>query len=115
MALCLNINEDEPKKEDLRFLLLWLVEVGLRMFGTIRYIIAAVQRHTDKTVTGYGSVDEVLLHFQSFGDSAQAFCSCVLFCIFDKETRTMIKNTVTCRYDEYEEIHPAKSAADSAL
>jgi len=73
------------------------------MFGTIRYIMAAVQRHTDRTVTGYGSVDEVFLHFQSFGDSAQAFCSCLLFCIFDKETRNMIKNTVTCRNDGYED------------
>ena len=96
-------------------MLLWLVEVGLRMFGTIRYIIAALQRHKVRTSTDYGSVDEWFLHFQSFGDSAQAFCSCLLFCIFDKETRNMIKNTVTCRYDEYEEIRPAKSAADSAL
>jgi len=75
------------------------------MFGTIRYIMAAVQRHTDRTITDYGGVDEIFLHFQSFGDSAQAFCSFVLFCIIDKEILRKLKNIVTCRNGEYEEIH----------
>lgn len=74
------------------------------MFGTIRYIMATVQRHTDRTMTDYGGVDEVFLHFQSFGDSAQAFCSFLLFCVFDNEICRKFKNRVTCRNGEYEEI-----------
>ncbi|XP_076087381.1 G-protein coupled receptor 157-like [Mytilus galloprovincialis] len=82
--------------EDIRFLLLWLIEVVLRIFGTIRYLTAAVRRHTAKEIKNYNTVDKVLLHFQSFGDSAQALCSCLLFCIFDKEIRNLLKNNFFC-------------------
>lgn len=82
--------------EDIRFLLLWLIEVVLRIFGTIRYLTAAVRRHTAKEIKNYNTVDNVLLHFQSFGDSAQALCSCLLFCIFDKEIRNLLKDNFFC-------------------
>ncbi|XP_052083668.1 G-protein coupled receptor 157-like [Mytilus californianus] len=90
-----SVEETKPH-EDLRFLLLWLIEVALRIFGTVRYLTAAVRRHTTKELKSYNSVDHVFLHFQSFGDSAQALCSCLLFCIFDNEMRNLLKDKLCC-------------------
>ncbi|CAC5400957.1 GPR157 [Mytilus coruscus] len=90
-------DEETNPHEDLRFLLLWLIEVALRIFGTVRYLTAAVRRHTAKELKSYyNSVDNVFLHFQSFGDSAQALCSCLLFCIFDTEMRNLLKDKFFC-------------------
>jgi hypothetical protein len=75
------------------------------MFGTIRFIMAAVKRHTTAgIITDYGGVNEVFLHLQSFGDSAQAFGIFVFCCMFDKGVWMKLKNRGTSRNGEYEEI-----------
>ncbi|XP_063409902.1 G-protein coupled receptor 157-like [Mytilus trossulus] len=65
--------------EDIRFMYLWLIELCLRCFGTVRFIMAAIKRHTGYRSVHYEDVDIYLMHFQCFGDSAQAFCSCLIF------------------------------------
>lgn len=97
-------HNDGNTHEDIRFLLLWLIEVALRMSGTIRFFIAAIQRHTDKKFLIYKPIDGILLHIQSFGDSAQAFCSFLLFCLLDKKTRELVKRYCSSRNREDSEI-----------
>ncbi|VDI32801.1 Hypothetical predicted protein [Mytilus galloprovincialis] len=65
--------------EDIRFMYLWLIELCLRCFGTVRFIMAAIKRHTGYRSVHYEDVDIYLMHFQCFGDSAQTFCSCLIF------------------------------------
>ncbi|VDI62804.1 G protein-coupled receptor 157 [Mytilus galloprovincialis] len=65
--------------EDIRFMYLWLIELCLRCFGTVRFIMAAIKRHTGYRSVHYEDVDIYLMHFQCFGDSAQALCSCLIF------------------------------------
>ncbi|VDI62805.1 Hypothetical predicted protein [Mytilus galloprovincialis] len=65
--------------ENMKYLYIWLIEICLRIPGTIRYIMAAHKRHTGYS-SAYDSVDVYFLHFQSFGDSAQALCTWVVFC-----------------------------------
>lgn len=99
-------SEDSPY-EDSRFLLLWLIEITLRVWGTIRYIIATIRRHTNEDFAGYDSLDSVFLTLQSIGDSAQAFCSCMLFCVFDRETRELIRgerNSLQRNYVRYDAV-----------
>ena len=80
--------------EDIRFLFLWLLELSLRIFGTIRFIMATLRRHTGYSSVYYDNVDIVLLHIQSFGDSAQALCSCILFCILRSNTLHFVKGII---------------------
>ena len=80
--------------EDIRFLFLWLLELSLRISGTIRFIMATLQRHTRYRSVYYDKVDIVLLHIQSFGDSAQALCSCILFCILRSSTLQFVKGGI---------------------
>ena len=53
--------------------------------------MATLRRHTGYSSGYYDKVDIVLLHIQSFGDSAQALCSCVLFCILRNNTLHFVK------------------------
>ncbi|CAC5400959.1 GPR157 [Mytilus coruscus] len=77
-----NADEEETQhiksnsNENMKYLYIWLIEVCLRMPGTIRYIMADHKRHTGYS-SAYDNVDIYFLHFQCFGDSAQAFCSWV--------------------------------------
>ena len=60
--------------------------------GTIKFIMATLRRHTGYSSVYYDyKVDIVLLHIQSFGDSAQALCSCILFCIVRNSTLQCVK------------------------
>ncbi|XP_063409903.1 G-protein coupled receptor 157-like [Mytilus trossulus] len=72
-------NTKRNSNENMKYLYLWLIEIWLRIPGTIRYIMAAHKRHTGYS-SAYDSVDVYFLHFQSFGDSAQAFCTWMVFC-----------------------------------
>lgn len=80
--------------EDIRFLFLWLLELSLRISGTIRFIMATIRRHTGYSSVYYNKVDIVLLHIQSFGDSAQALCSCIVFCILRSNTLHFVKSVI---------------------
>ena len=54
--------------------------------------MATLRRHTGYSSVYYDNkVDIVLLHIQSFGDSAQALCSCILFCIVRNSTLQCVK------------------------
>ncbi|XP_063410746.1 G-protein coupled receptor 157-like [Mytilus trossulus] len=66
----------------LSFIFLWIVEIVLRISGTVRFIMTALRRHACISPSSYEHVDVYLMHFQSFGDCAQAFCSFLIFCVF---------------------------------
>lgn len=95
-----NVDGEEPpdikhnSNENMKYLYIWLIEICLRIPGTIRYIMAAHKRHTGYS-SAYDSVDVYFLHFQSFGDSAQAFCTWVVFC--GPKLKRMVTSRV-CRH-----------------
>ncbi|XP_076085080.1 G-protein coupled receptor 157-like [Mytilus galloprovincialis] len=95
-----NMDGEEPpdikhnSNENMKYLYIWLIEICLRIPGTIRYIMAAHKRHTGYS-SAYDSVDVYFLHFQSFGDSAQAFCTWVVFC--GPKLKKMVTSRV-CRH-----------------
>ncbi|CAG2239782.1 GPR157 [Mytilus edulis] len=72
----------QPPEHKLSFIFLWIVEIVLRISGTVRFIMTALRRHACISPPFYEHVDVILMHFQSFGDCAQAFCSFLIFCVF---------------------------------
>ncbi|CAG2238175.1 GPR157 [Mytilus edulis] len=94
------------RAEDENYLYLWLIGYCLRIWGTCRFFLYALRRHTGNPLSHFNSTDDVFLHLQSFGDSAQAFCTCILFCFIDRTTRHhLYKNCVAKKSDE-EELRP---------
>ncbi|VDI62809.1 Hypothetical predicted protein [Mytilus galloprovincialis] len=84
-------SERKYTKVDKRFMYLWLIELFLRSFGTVRFVMATIKRHTGHAYTSYDKADTILFHFQNFGDSAQALCSFVVFCAFSARTRELVR------------------------
>ncbi|KAH3788210.1 G-protein coupled receptor 157-like [Dreissena polymorpha] len=80
-------SNNQFRKEDRNFLFVWFVLYALKLWGVIRFFLTAylnddmLQR--PKTTTCL----EILLIFQSYGASGQAFWNCVLFCFCDKTVR----------------------------
>lgn len=89
---------------DEKYLYLWLIVYCLRVWGTARYFLYFYIRATD--LMPLDTADTVLLYFQSFGDSAQAFCTCILFCFVDQASRNLLCNKLRCccRRQNYEEL-----------
>jgi len=65
--------------------------------------MATLRRHTGYSSVYYDKVDIVLLHIQSFGDSAQALCSCILFCILRCNTLHFVKGVINRLISKNEE------------
>ncbi|CAG2239779.1 GPR157 [Mytilus edulis] len=84
-------SERKYTKVDKRFMYLWLIELFLRSFGTVRFVMATIKRHTGHAYTSYDKADTILFHFQNFGDSAQALCSFIVFCAFSARTRELVR------------------------
>lgn len=78
------------REEDELYIMIFFVIIILRAAGTIRFFYA-IGKNTHSTPD---TVDMVLLHIQSFGDSAQAFANCILFCIRDTAVRHDIWNRI---------------------
>ena len=68
--------------------------------------MGTLRRQTGYYSVYYDKVDIVLLHIQSFGDSAQALCSCMLFCIFRRKTLHFVKGVTNCFRRKNEERTP---------
>ena len=77
---------DDLRHEE-RFRLTWLVLYVLRIWGTIRFFIAVANDYS----TQAQEVDKVLIYFQSIGDSGQAFCNFLIFCVFDKRVVSRLR------------------------
>uniref|UniRef100_K1RDQ1 G-protein coupled receptors family 2 profile 2 domain-containing protein n=2 Tax=Magallana TaxID=2171616 RepID=K1RDQ1_MAGGI len=78
------------REEDELYILIFFVIIILRAAGTIRFLYAIVE-DTNNTPDTF---DMILLHIQSFGDSAQAFANCILFCFRDTAVRQDMWNRV---------------------
>lgn len=85
---------EDMRNEDANFLYVPFVLYLLRLWGTARFIIAVVKKHTDSV--HISRIQEVLLVFQSIGDCGQAFCNCILFCFCDATVRHYLYR-VLCR------------------
>lgn len=72
----------QPPEHKLSYIFLWVVEIVLRISGTVRFVMATLRRHACISPPFYEHADVYLMHVQSFGDSAQAFCSFLIFCVF---------------------------------
>jgi hypothetical protein len=69
--------------------------------------MGTLRRHTGYSSVYYDyKVDIVLLHIQSFGDSAQALCSCMLFCILRSNTLHFAKGVINRLRGKNEERTP---------
>ena len=68
--------------------------------------MATLRRHTGYSSVHYDKVDIVLLHIQSFGDSGQALCSCMLFCILRRNTLHFVKGVINRLRGKNEERTP---------
>ncbi|XP_034337932.2 G-protein coupled receptor 157-like isoform X3 [Magallana gigas] len=77
------------REEDELYIMIFFVIIILRAAGTIRFLYAI-----ENTNNSPGTFDKVLLHIQSFGDSAQAFANCILFCIRDTAVRQDMWNRI---------------------
>ncbi|XP_071125873.1 G-protein coupled receptor 157-like [Mytilus edulis] len=94
------------RAEDENYLYLWLIGYCLRIWGTCRFFLYALRRHTGNPLSHFNSTDDVFLHLQSFGDSAQAFCTCILFCFIDRTTRHHLYKKLCCKKSDEEELRP---------
>ena len=71
-------------EENRNFLYVWFVLYFFRLWRTIRFFIGVF----DKSLTEKNTkVMDVLLYMQAFGDPAQAFGNCVLYCFLDSSVR----------------------------
>lgn len=70
--------------------MIFFVIIILRAAGTIRFLYASVENINKNP----GKFELVLVHIQSFGDSAQAFANCILFCFRDTAVRQDLWNRV---------------------
>jgi len=68
--------------------------------------MGTLRRQTGYYSVYYDKVDIVLLHIQSFGDSAQALCSCILFCILRSSTLHLVKGVINRLRRKNEERTP---------
>lgn len=75
------------RDEDQLYTMIFLVLVPLRIFGTIRFFIAVHKSISNDNLVIFNHIDHVLLYFQSVGDSSQAFCNAILFCLKDRVVR----------------------------
>lgn len=75
------------RDEDQLYTMIFLVLVPLRIFGTIRFFIAVHKSMSNDNLVIFNHIDHVLLYFQSVGDSGQAFCNAILFCLKDRVIR----------------------------
>lgn len=85
------------KSEDENYLYLWLIGYICRIWGTCRFFLYAYNRHSEYPLNHLTEDSEWLLHLQSFGGSAQAFCTCILFCVKDETTRRHLWSRLRCR------------------
>ena len=79
----------------------------LRVSGTIRFFIAMFKNSNNSNIQKFDDAERGLLYIQSFGDSAQAFANCILFCIRDTAVRQdiwrRIRTCVRCGSPDEEE------------
>lgn len=83
--------------EDEIYAYLPLVLYVLRAWGTARFGMTIARHDYPDTPPAFDTADNILLHFQSIGDSLQAFCNCILFCFVDKTVRQVLISRLTCR------------------
>lgn len=76
---------DGMRSEDGNFLYVPLVLYVVRIWGTARFFLA-ISKHNVNNIH-YTRAQNVLLVFQSIGDSSQAFFNCILFCFCDATVR----------------------------
>lgn len=98
------------RDDDENYVLLWFVLYILRIWGTARYGIFVYRNIHGKDVYNFDETDMVLMHLQSIGDSSQAFCNCLLFCVKDTTVRRGIWKNLRCRKTDqqlrdYNQIH----------
>lgn len=98
------------RDDDENYVLLWFVLYLLRIWGTARYGIFVFRVIHGKDVYNFDETDMVLMHLQSIGDSAQAFCNCLLFCVKDTTVRRGIWRNLCWRerdrqLRDYNQIH----------
>lgn len=75
------------RKEDENFLYLWIVLLVLRIWGTLRFVIAIQRNDNALNDTWIGQIDGVLQYIQGVGDSSMALCNFILFVLYDKPMR----------------------------
>lgn len=88
------------KAEDENYLYLWLIGYICRIWGTIRFFLYVYNRSAETPLENLTVFNKWLLHLQSFGGSAQAFCTCLLFCVKDETTRKHIWSKLKCKRSE---------------
>ncbi|XP_056005991.1 G-protein coupled receptor 157-like [Ostrea edulis] len=89
------------RDDDENYVLLWFVLYILRIWGTARYVIFVYKASTGQTsVLDFDQTDMVLMHFQSVGDSSQAFFNCLLFCVMDTTVRRGLITRIFCQQNQ---------------
>lgn len=92
------------RNEDQNYMYVWFALLMTRIWGTVRFIIYWINQ---KYIEDNGNpndnlkdADNVLEYFQAAGDPSQAFCNCLLFCVFDKKVRQHIVTFIKLRCTE---------------
>ncbi|KAH3832706.1 G-protein coupled receptor 157-like [Dreissena polymorpha] len=80
-------SQDQLRKEDRNYLLVWFVLYALKLWGVIRFFLTAYLTDDMLQLPITKIWLEVLLIVQSYGASGQAFWNCVLFCFCDATVR----------------------------
>lgn len=65
------------RKEDENFCMAFMILYIARLWGTIRFFLVVFGVKNN-------SIDRILIYLHSYGDSAQAFWNCILYCLCDK-------------------------------
>ncbi|XP_022286112.2 G-protein coupled receptor 157-like [Crassostrea virginica] len=100
-------SQNHLREEDELYIMIFFVIIILRVSGTIRFFIAIFKTAHSSNIEKFDAAELGLLYIQSFGDSAQAFANCILFCIRDTAVRQdiwrRIRTCVRCRSPDEEE------------
>ena len=99
-------SQNHLREEDELYIMIFFVIIILRVSGTIRFFIAMFKTAHSNNIEKFDAAELGLLYIQSFGDSAQAFANCILFCIRDTAVRQdiwrRIRTCVRCRSPDEE-------------
>jgi len=76
------------KKFDRKIIMVPLILILLRIWGTMRFLFFVVDRQSTLLQK------EILISMQAVGDNLQGFTNCVLFCFFTKKVNHQMRNSL---------------------
>ncbi|XP_052819751.1 G-protein coupled receptor 157-like [Mya arenaria] len=103
--------EEDFRLEDRNFIFVPFILYLLRLWGTIRFVIALAKKEGGSNQLNMAQ--KVLMDLQSVGDSWQGFWNFVLFCVVDNTVRDYLYRVVTdnrcCRKETHVDVQTERS------